>query len=208
MLFPADLLLIRHGTTAYNAADRLQGRIDLPLSDRGRREALSLAKVLAGESIDLVICSPMIRARQTADIAMDGREVDFRIEDSFVEIDIGEWEGQEYGAVRSGDPEFFARWHEDPRVCIPGGESFADVCDRVRPGVEAIIRADNARRILVSGHATVNRAILAAVMALEPEAARRFRVLNASLSRLRLEERSGNITALVESWNQTGHLED
>lgn len=208
MLFPADLLLIRHGTTAYNAADRLQGRIDLPLSPRGRREARSLAELLAGEPIDLVICSPMIRARQTADIAMDGRDVEFRIEDSFVEIDIGEWEGREYDAVRTGDPEFFVRWHGDPRVRIPGGESFVDVCERVRPGVESMIRTGNARHILVSGHATVNRAILAAVMALDPEAARRFRVLNASLSRLRLEERRGGITALLESWNQTGHLED
>ena len=207
MLNPATLFLIRHGTTEYNAADRLQGRIDLSLNPLGRKEAQALGDFLADESLDLVISSPMQRARETARIAMGGRDVPLRLEESFVEIDIGAWEGREYAAVRSQDPDFFANWLQDPYVRIPGGESFVDVCERVKPGVEALWRAQ-AQRILISGHATVNRAILAVLMGIAPEAARRFRVRNASLARLSIQARPGGPVALLEHWNRADYLEN
>ncbi|MDY0297700.1 MAG: histidine phosphatase family protein [Acidobacteriota bacterium] len=200
------LLLIRHGTTAYNAADRLQGRIDLALNRTGQREARALQEILAHEPLDLVVSSPMKRALETARIAIGDRDVPFQIENSFVEIDIGEWEGRKYASVRGADAGFFSRWRADAFVPIPGGESFSDVCERVRPGVEALLESP-ARCVLVSGHATVNRAILCRLMKLDPQTARRFRVLNASLSRINLEEGPTGPVALLESWNLTHHLE-
>ena len=66
------LILVRHGETAANAGHRMQGRIDLPLNERGRRQAAALAGV-AGDAA-LVVCSPLRRARETAAaIAAGGR---------------------------------------------------------------------------------------------------------------------------------------
>ncbi len=207
MKSPLTLYLLRHGTTEYNAANRMQGRIDLPLSPLGCREAESAREALMHEFLDQVVCSPMKRARETAAIATRGRTLPFRVEESFAEIDIGDWEGLKFEEVQRSNPDFHQRWLADPRERIPGGESFSDVCERVRPGVEALL-AGPASAVLVSGHATVNRAILAALMEMPPEIARRFRVLNASLSCLIRIPHASESHFVVESWNRVCHLEN
>ncbi|MBN2345996.1 MAG: histidine phosphatase family protein [Candidatus Aminicenantes bacterium] len=200
------ILLARHGMTAYNEADLLQGRIDNPLSARGRGEARSLAARLRDEPIDAFFSSPLQRALETAAIINQFHHRELTVVPEFSEIDLGEWEGQKYARVRESHSEVHRLWISDPDFPVPGGESFSAVCVRVRAGLEKTLR-NGQRTILIAGHASVNRAILAGLLDLTPAQARFFRTGNAALSQLLLLANGGRRWAVVDFWNSTSHLE-
>ena len=87
------LLLVRHGETDWNAAGRLQGHTDRPLSDFGRRQARQLAEELAGESFDAIYASDLARARETAEIVGEGLGLPTMLDPDLREKDWGTWEG-------------------------------------------------------------------------------------------------------------------
>jgi len=200
------ILLVRHGTTAYNEGDRLQGQIDNPLSSRGRDEAERLAARLKDEPIDAFFSSPLQRAQETAAIINRFHNKKMTLIAEFSEIDLGDWEGQNYGQVRERYPDVHLLWISDPAYPVPGGESFNAVCARTRRGLEKTL-ATGAQTILIAGHASVNRAILANIMELPAAQARVFRTGNAALSQLLLMENERRSWAVVDFWNSTSHLE-
>ncbi|MCU0275845.1 MAG: histidine phosphatase family protein [Acidobacteria bacterium] len=200
------ILLVRHGTTAFNESDRLQGRIDNPLSDRGRQEAEKLAARLKPESIDAFFSSPLRRARETATIINRFHGKSLTLIPEFSEIDLGDWEGLDYGLVRERFADVHQRFISDPDFPVPGGESFSAVCARARAGLDTAL-GNGQRTILIAGHASVNRAILAGLLGISPAQARVFRTGNAALSRLLLMEDGARRWAVVDFWNSTSHLE-
>ena len=201
------ILLVRHGTTAFNESDLLQGLIDNPLSPKGRNEAERLASRLKGATIEAIFSSPLRRAVETATIINGFHDLPLTLVPEFIEIDLGEWEGLNYSNAREQFPEIHRRWISDPDFPFPGGESFSAVCARTKPGLERILR-DERQHILIAGHASVNRAILGNLLGLSPSAARHFRTGNAALSRLLLVESSQLRWAVVDFWNSTAHLEN
>jgi broad specificity phosphatase PhoE len=201
------IFLVRHGTTAYNQADLLQGQIDNPLNDRGIEECRKLAGALKSEPIDIVFHSPLQRARQTAEILNETHGREFVSIDCFREIDLGDWEGQVFSRVIEENRDFYHQWLADPAMAIPGGESFLQVFQRVKPGVEQILDSPHATVVIV-GHATVNRCILAHLLNLDPAPARLFRMRNASYSKLLVYRNPRRRYAVVESWNNTSYLTD
>ena len=89
------LRIVRHGESEGNLAGTLQGaRVDQPLSSRGRRQAVSLAIRLAGEGIDSVFASPMIRARETAEVVAAPHGIGVSVDPDLVEFDWGVWCGR------------------------------------------------------------------------------------------------------------------
>jgi broad specificity phosphatase PhoE len=200
------ILLVRHGTTEYNETDRLQGRIDNPLNGTGRGEVERLAARLKSEPFDAVYSSPLKRALETAAILNRGHDRPLTVVDEFSEIDLGDWEGLVYSRVREQFPEIHQRWISDPDFPVPGGESFGAVCARTRTGLEKVLQ-NGQQNILITGHASVNRAILGNLLQLSPAQARLFKTDNAALSRLLLMENSQQRWALVDFWNSTSHLE-
>lgn len=201
------ILLVRHGTTEYNEADRLQGRIDNPLNGKGRDEAERLARRLQNEPIDAFFSSPLKRAMETAAIINRSHGRPLTVVPEFSEIDLGDWEGQSYSRVRERFPEIHQRWISDPAFPAPGGESFNSVCARAETGMEKVL-GNGQQTILITGHASLNRAILGNLMRIDPAQARLFRTGNAALSRLLLMENSRGRWAVVDFWNSTTHLED
>jgi broad specificity phosphatase PhoE len=199
------ILLARHGTTAFNESDHLQGRIDNPLNPRGRDEAARLAERLKGTDLDAIFSSPLRRAVETAAIVNRFHDLPLGLVPEFSEIDLGEWEGLNYTKVREQFPDIHQRWINDPDFAIPGGESFNAVCTRTRTGLERILQGGG-RHVLITGHASVNRAILCNMLQLSPAAARHFRTGNASLSRLQLLENSHSRWTVVDFWNSASHL--
>jgi broad specificity phosphatase PhoE len=200
------ILLVRHGTTAFNETDHLQGLIDNPLSSRGRDEAARLAARLKDVGLDAVFSSPLRRAVETAAIINGFHDLPVTLVPEFSEIDLGEWEGRLYSEVRAQFPEVHQRWLSDPDFPVPGGESFSAVCARTKPGLERILKTDR-KHILIIGHASVNRAILGNLLQLDPAAARHFRTGNTGLARLLLMENPPRQWAAVDFWNSTSHLE-
>jgi broad specificity phosphatase PhoE len=132
------IALARHGETPYNAARRFQGHLPVELTERGIAQAHELARVAAQREWAALICSPLRRARQTADIvgAAIGLHPD---EDArFAETDCGDWTDLTFDAVQAADPERFAAFERaDPDFAFPGGESFAHQRLRVLEGVDA-----------------------------------------------------------------------
>jgi len=154
--------LARHGQTAFNAEGRFQGHLPVPLDDTGRAQAAELAETAAGVELRSLWCSPLARARETADIvaARIGLEP---VEDArFAETDTGDWTGRSFAEIRAEDPEGFRRFEvSDPAFRYPGGESFAEQSDRVQAGLHDLRAKPGALPALVVCHRGVIRLALA-----------------------------------------------
>ena len=122
------LLLIRHGEVDANVEFRFLGRRDDPLNENGIAQAERLASLAANLPIDLVVSSPKIRARASAQAIAKAAGAELRACDGLVELDFGDWEGLSRQQIIDGDAErrdFILRWDRDPALAAPGGE----VCD-------------------------------------------------------------------------------
>jgi broad specificity phosphatase PhoE len=172
--------LARHGQTAYNHEGRFQGHLAVPLDATGRAQAAQLAEVAAGVEITSLWCSPLRRARQTADIVATRIGLE-PVEDArFAETDTGDWTDRSFAAVRAEDPEGFARFQRsDPAFRYPGGESFAEQSDRVQAGLAALRAQPAVLPALVVCHRGVIR--LALAVATGDETAGGREIANASL---------------------------
>jgi broad specificity phosphatase PhoE len=172
--------LARHGQTAYNHEGRFQGHLPVPLNATGRQQAAALAEVAAGVQIVSLWCSPLLRARETAD-AVAARIGLEPIEDArFVETDTGDWTDRSFADVRAEDPDGFARYERsDPSFRYPGGESFAEQSARVQAGLADLRARPAALPALVVCHRGVIR--LALAVALGDEGAGASEIANASL---------------------------
>jgi broad specificity phosphatase PhoE len=156
--------LARHGQTAYNHEGRFQGHLPVPLDATGREQAAALAQVAAGVELVSLWCSPLHRARETADIVAARIGLTPHEDARFVETDTGDWTGRSFADIRDEDPEGFARFERsDPSFRYPGGESFAEQSERVLAGL-ADLRARRADLpALVVCHRGVIRLALAAL---------------------------------------------
>lgn len=170
------LVLLRHGESTANAGDFFAGHLDAPLTDAGRAEARAAAADLAGWRPDVIHCSPLSRAVDTATIVRDVLAPRVRVERRHVLIE------RHYGALqgisrdearrRHGD-EAVARWRRSPAGVPPGGESLQLLQQRLRPywtHVLAPLLADG-RSVLVVTHGNALRMLLTHVGELSVEAA-------------------------------------
>ncbi|HEX2924015.1 MAG TPA: histidine phosphatase family protein [Chloroflexota bacterium] len=150
------LLLVRHGQTDWNLDGRYQGRVDVPLNGAGLEQAALLARDLAGRQIDLLISSPLRRAMDTAGAIAEARGLEVRSDPRLREINLGEWEGQLSTKIAEDYPKLFPRWISDPgTVRPPGGETIAEVHDRVIPALEELAVANPGRTVCVVVHKVV-----------------------------------------------------
>ena len=144
--------LARHGETAYNVERRFQGQTAVPLNERGREQAHELAAAVVASGIDFVSlwCSPLARARETADVvaAATGLEV---VEDPrLMETATGDWTDRLFADVEREDPEGYAAYHAtDPDFAFPGGESLEDQQERVVAAVVDITQSGRVPALVV-----------------------------------------------------------
>jgi broad specificity phosphatase PhoE len=171
------LILVRHGQVAANARGLLLGRSDPPLTETGYRQACALAKVLPRPA--RVVSSPLLRARQTAAVLVDGGDVE--VDRRWIEMDYGDLDGQPATAL----PERMWRaWWQDPHFVPAGGESVAAVGERVR---EACVElADEAARgdVVIVSHVSPIKAALAWALGVSDEVAWRMYLLDAAVCRV------------------------
>jgi probable phosphoglycerate mutase len=154
------ILLARHGRTAENAAGRILGRRDPPLSDAGRAEAAALAASLRGEGLRALWTSPLLRARETAAIAGAGLGLAPTVLDALVESRRGTWEGTSYEDLARDAPALLAAFEAGDRsFAFPGGETMEEQIERTRTALATI--AAGAQPALAVAHAGTIRAALA-----------------------------------------------
>ena len=137
------LFLVRHGRTDANAKGLLQGRLDLPLDAIGRKQATAMAAMIG--DVDEVISSSLVRATETA--AFFGRDVE--IDDRWIEISYGEYEGVPTAAVPL---DVWQSWKTNPTFATEGGESFGALDARVRDACEDLTERIRGRNIVVVSH--------------------------------------------------------
>lgn len=153
--------LIRHAESEWNAADRWQGHGDPPLSDRGRSQADALAHSLEGEPFDLLICSDLQRAVETAQAISRVCGLEPRLDARFRELDVGRWTGLGADEIAAREPEIFARFEAlEPDVRPGGGETRREIRERVRAAVEVVAAEHPGRYIALVCHLGVIRALL------------------------------------------------
>ena len=126
------LYIVRHGETEWNKARKIQGQVDIPLNEFGRLLAKKTAIGLAKIPFDLCYTSPLSRARETAELILEGRAVPVIEDERIVEMAFGEYEGRCCSKSGWDLPDEFRRFFDGPdRYCAPtGGEDFAQVKKR------------------------------------------------------------------------------
>jgi broad specificity phosphatase PhoE len=187
------LILVRHGRTAGNAQGLLQGRLDLPLDDVGRLQARHVGWALS--DADRVISSPLGRARETA--ARIGKPVD--IDERWMELDYGSYDGQPLAAISAAD---WSRWRGDPHFSVGGGESLAQLLDRLRPALEELCESARTETVVVVSHVTPIKVAIAWALHVGVELSWRTQLDHASISRLAMGARG----PVLQSFNETAHL--
>lgn len=163
------ILLARHGETQWNVEGRCQGQgFDIPLSETGQAQARSLGARLAGEPIVRAVASPLLRARQTAELALGDRAGLLSFDPGLMEISHGDWEGRVQEEIRAGWPDLQRAWRERPdQVTLPGGESLQAVADRAWPAFRAACAGLGAEEVgLVVTHDAVCRTVLCRILGL------------------------------------------
>jgi probable phosphoglycerate mutase len=127
------ILLVRHGETQDAAERRYPSARDLPLSARGRAQAVALAGVLQTVSLDAIFASPSRRARETAESLAAQRHLDLQVIPELAEMGFGQLGGLSLEEAARAFPEALRRWLDNPfEVTLPEGEPFLDFVGRVR----------------------------------------------------------------------------
>jgi broad specificity phosphatase PhoE len=156
----ARVYLARHGQTAYNLEGRFQGQLPVPLDDTGRAQAAELAERAAAHDFCALWSSPLLRARETADILARRLGLEPREDARLMETDAGDWTDRSFAEVQAEAPEQFAAFAAgDPGFAFPGGESFSDQEERVSEALAEVERGE--LPALVVCHGMVIRAALA-----------------------------------------------
>jgi probable phosphoglycerate mutase len=165
-----ELFVLRHGQTEWNAAGRMQGHLDSPLTPLGRDQARAQGRLLAAAGVTAaafrLFCSPQHRARDTAGIAFAGLAAPVVTDIRLREISLGDWDGltrAEIGArwpVRTDDHPFL--WYDN----APSGEGFAAVAVRV-----AAFLDDLAAPAVIVTHGMTSRFLRARVLGLDLQGA-------------------------------------
>jgi len=154
------IFLIRHAEPELPVRKIYLGHLDLPLSPTGVQQTEKLAKGLRSEKLTGIFCSDLLRAEQTAQILAVSQNLEITRCPELREINLGKWEGKSLEEIRDNYPEEYARRGANiVTYCPPGGESFADLRERVWPFFNELI-ATTTGNIAIVSHKGVLRVIL------------------------------------------------
>ena len=200
---PTATLLLRHGQTPMSVQKRYAGRSDIPLTDVGLQQAAAAAKRLASAGIDVIVASPLLRARQTAGEVAATTGAPVVTDDGFRETDFGAWEGLTFAEVRERWPAEVSAWLADPAVPPPDGESFTQVSERVSAALQRVLADRAGQTVLIVSHVTPIKMLVTAALLAPPAALYRMHLDVAALCEI---DWYADGPAVLRSFNDTGHL--
>jgi probable phosphoglycerate mutase len=207
----SNIILIRHGETAWNAERRLQGHLDIPLNLEGERQAALLGAALAASfataPIDLVASSDLSRARQTAQAVADALGMPVQVDPRLRERCYGGFEGLLYSEIEARFPAEFAAWQgRDVDAELPPGkhigETFRAFFARATGAILAWGAANPGKTIALVAHGGVLECAYRLALGLPLETPRDFKVFNASINRFTCTD--GRLQ--LQSWGEVAHL--
>ena len=130
------ILLIRPGVTEYDQQGRIQGTLDIPLCEDGRRQVEATIEELRTQPITAIFTSPCQAAQQTADALGEALDLKVKSLDSLQNLDHGLWQGMRVTDVKTKQPKVYRQWQEQPEtICPPQGETVIDTEERLQAAI-------------------------------------------------------------------------
>lgn len=214
------LVLTRHGLTPRSTPEQHLGqRIDIELSNEGRAQAQALAGRLAPLRFERIVASPLVRARQTAEIVAAGllHPVPLETDPRLAEMDYGEWEGKTYAEIDATDATRRRAWEADPAaIQCPGGESANDVAERAISFLTDLLAQHGGAHasddptvppVLAVAHSSFNRILVCVALGLPVREFRlRFQQGQVNLTALRFEHGMGPSDARLILLDDVAHV--
>jgi broad specificity phosphatase PhoE len=201
----AKILLVRHGETEMNSAQRYWGKTDVNLGPAGLRQAEQLRDRLATEKIDFVYSSEMRRAVLTARTIASIHCLQETPCPELREIDFGQIEGLDFAGVQAQFPDIAKMWIDrDPNLCYPEGESLTQLDVRLARFRNRLLQHSEKEVVMVVAHSGVLRTLICQLLGLETRNRWNFRIDLASLSIIETYPD----TAILSLLNDTSHLVD
>lgn len=185
------ICLVRHGETDWNAAKRIQGRTDIPLNDTGKWQAEQTGLYLKDFHWNVVISSPLSRAKETAYLILKHVHAPFVIMDDFIERDYGDAEGM----------SFEERQKLFPDKQYPNMEPLAAIQDRMLEGIQKVHASYSDQNVLIVAHGAAIHALLTA-LANEQMGLLDTRLVNACLNYVEWKDGEWK----VRDYNVVSHL--
>ena len=160
------VILVRHGQTDYNKADRYQGFLDIPLNETGLSQADLLAKSIKNMHIDVFIASPLKRAYVTTEKCAQAKGMKISYTDDHLkEINYGRWAGMYKKDIAKQEPEAAQMWNKEPwKMQLPEGESLQQLAQRYRAALDDAVARYPGKTIFIGAHSKGNMALLCNVL--------------------------------------------
>jgi len=181
----ALVILVRHGQTDENVSGRISGQGPAPLNTRGQEQAKVAADVLASLGVTQMFSSPVVRARQTADILTQRLHVPIVEMSALREVEYGEWEGKHFNDMR-GHPIAQQVFQDPSAVAFAQGERLTDVQQRSVQAIETVRQAYPQGIVVMVSHGDVIRTALAHYLNMPFNEYRRINLDNGAISVLEL----------------------
>lgn len=198
------LCLVRHGETAWNAEQRMQGWTDIPLNAQGERQARALAAALRGQAFDAIVASPLQRALHTAQAVAAGRTTNAVEQDARLrERHHGDLQGLTRGEIAAVAPAIHeALQARRPGYQPPGGESVEAFAARVHAAMQALRHRFHSGTVLAVAHGGVLDIAYRLATDADLHSPRQHALPNAAINWLRATPAGW----AVEAWGQDDHL--
>ena len=160
------LYIMRHGRTDWNVRHKLQGRTDIPLNEEGRRMAEKAREEYRDVPLDICYSSPLVRARETAEIVLGGRGIPILTDDRLREMSFGSYEGTENSfSIPDCPVNVIFQAPEKYTASVGGAETFDELFDRTGSFLREVIDPllEQEKNVLIVGHGAMNLSIISQI---------------------------------------------
>jgi probable phosphoglycerate mutase len=199
-----ELILIRHGETDWNRELRFQGQVDVPLNAVGHEQARRVGLQLAGESVQQLVCSDLLRTRQTAMPPAQQLAMQPVNDSALREQNFGVVDGMRVEDIQTQFPQAWSRWTEfDADFAFDAGESTRAFHARVMGALAALTEGRAGQRLLVVTHGGVLDMVYRSALGLSLSGPRQSVIPNGAINRVRMQ----GYRVEIVSWAETAHLQ-
>ena len=160
-----EIYIVRHGQTVWNIEKRLQGRSDIPLTQKGIDLAVETGENLKDTEFDIIYSSPLQRALCTAKAIRGTRDIEIRTDDRLKELSFGDYEGHVQEELNQMPGSTFQYFFERPELYVPApnGETLEALCERAASFMQNTIEplaAHGFHRVMIVAHGAINKALM------------------------------------------------
>ena len=201
----SELLFIRHGRTEGNVRKILVGRTDIPLDELGYRQAAAMAAHIEHVARpDVIVSSPLLRARETAQAIAERLDLPVELEPGVAELNFGTYEGWTLEEIRAQQPEFAAQFRDaEVDMHWPGGERLSEFHLRVRDALSTLATRYSSHTAIVVTHGGFLGSLAAQLLGTPPNDWSRYRIRNCSITQLEI----GTERSTFRLFDDCAHLE-